>query len=203
MSNTLAGARIGPNALIQVANALVAGPGEASARHLFRIAGLASYFDAPPASMVDELEVARLHRSVRANLGPGAARRVFRDAGKRTAEYLLAHRIPRLLQALLRRMPPALAARVLLRAIGRHAWTFAGSGRFEACFGRPVVLTITGNPLCRGVASQVPVCDYYAATFEHLFKALVHPETRVIETACEATGAPACVLELRWRASSS
>jgi divinyl protochlorophyllide a 8-vinyl-reductase len=140
--SALAGARIGPNALIQVAHALVAGPGEASARHLFRLAGLAGYFDAPPARMVDELEVARLHRSVRANLGPGAARRVFRDAGTRTAEYLLANRIPCPLQALLRRMPAALAARVLLRAIGRHAWTFAGSGRFEARYGH------TGNPLC-------------------------------------------------------
>ena len=198
--NALAGARIGPNALIQVAHALAAAPGEASARHLFRLAGLAGYLDAPPASMVDELEVARLHRSVRANLGPAQARRVFRDAGQRTAMYLLANRIPRPLQALLRRMPSGLAARVLLRAIGQHAWTFAGSGRFEARYGQPVVLTITGNPLCRGVASLVPVCDYYAATFEHLFRSLVHPETRVIETACEATGAPACVLELSWRA---
>ena len=50
----------------------------------------------------------------------------------RTGDYLLAHRIPKPVQALLKRLPAPLAARVLLAAITRHAWTFAGSGRFEA-----------------------------------------------------------------------
>ncbi len=43
--------------------------------------------------------------------------------------------------------------------------------------------------------ATAPLCDYYAATFERLFRALVHPRAVVVETACEACGADAC----RWR----
>ena len=50
-----------------------------------------------------------------------------------------------------------------LSAIGRHAWTFAGSGRFSAQPGYPVVLTITQNPLCEGLHSKEAACAYYAA----------------------------------------
>jgi divinyl protochlorophyllide a 8-vinyl-reductase len=48
------------------------------------------------------------------------------------------------------------------------------------------------------VQAPAPVCDYYAATFEGLFRALVHPAARVVETECEACGAPACIFEARW-----
>lgn len=58
---------------------------------------------------------------------------------------------------------------------------------------------ITGNPLCRHVRSDEALCDFYAATFEQLFRRLVDPRTQVRETACEAMGAPACRLALRWQ----
>ena len=125
-----------------------------------------------------------------------------RQAGLRTAAYLLAHRISRPVQWLLKRLPAPLAARVLLQAVGHHAWTFAGSGHVTARAGRPCVLTITGNPLCRGAdlqnPSPLPACDFHAATFERLFQVLVHPTVQAVETACEARGDPACVFELRW-----
>lgn len=82
-------------------------------------------------------------------------------------------------------------------AIGRHAWTFAGSGRFAVLPGRAVRFSIAGGPLARGVHAQAPVCDYYAATFAGLFRALVHPATQVVETECEACGAPVCIFEAR------
>jgi divinyl protochlorophyllide a 8-vinyl-reductase len=165
---------------------------------VFERAGLAAYLREPPGQMVDEAEVTRLHRELRGVLGGPAAAVVAREAGRRTAGYLLAHRIPRPVQAVLRWLPAPLAARVLLQAIRRHAWTFAGSGVFEARAGRPVVLTLRDNPLCRGQRADVPVCDYYAATFEGLFRALVHPATRVDEVACEARGDAECRFELRW-----
>jgi divinyl protochlorophyllide a 8-vinyl-reductase len=119
----------------------------------------------------------------------------------RTADYLLAHRIPLPVQRVLKRLPAGLAARVLLAAISRHAWTFAGSGRFSASPAgrgrRPLVLEIRNNPLCRGHAA-VPACDFYAATFERLFQVLVHRDAQVVETACEACGDAACRFELRW-----
>jgi divinyl protochlorophyllide a 8-vinyl-reductase len=102
---------------------------------------------------------------------------------------------------LLRRLPAALAARVLLAAIRRNAWTFVGSGRFNADAGGlrgPVLLTVQDNPLCRGLRLAVPACDFYAATFGELFAALVHPDAVVREVACEAMGDPACRFEIRW-----
>jgi divinyl protochlorophyllide a 8-vinyl-reductase len=199
MTAVAAGAgRIGPNAITRVAEVLPALLGEAGTRALFEAAALGGYLSQPPDGMVDETEVARLHRVLRQQLGPAVAGQVARSAGRRTADYLLARRIPRPVQWLLQRLPATLAARVLLRAIGRHAWTFAGSGQFDAVAGRPCVLTIRDNPLCRGVASDQPACDFYSATFERLFQVLVHPAVQVVETQCEARGDPVCRFELRW-----
>jgi divinyl protochlorophyllide a 8-vinyl-reductase len=193
--------RIGPNAITRVAEALRARGGEAATTMIFARAGLLRYLADPPQAMVDESEVMRLHLELRHGIGRDEARRVALDAGRRTGNYLLAHRIPRAVQWLLRALPAALAARVLLSAIGRHAWTFAGSGEFSARVGQPVVLTLHDNPLCRGLALDEPACDYYAATFERLFRVLVHPAARVEEVGCESMGDPACVFEIRWSAA--
>jgi divinyl protochlorophyllide a 8-vinyl-reductase len=190
--------RIGPNAIIRVAESLPAHVGPSATRQLFEAAGLAHYLQEPPESMVDEAEVRRLHEVMRRELGWPLARDVERDAGVRTARYLLAHRIPLVAQRLLKVLPASVAARMLLAAISRHAWTFAGSGEFSARVGRPVVLTIRRNPMCVGLHGDAPACDFYAATFEGLFSALVHPRARVVETQCTAQGAPACVFEVRW-----
>lgn len=193
-----ASARIGPNAVTRLAEALAAVRGADGARAVFDRAGLAHRLARPPDRMVEEAEVIALHAALRASLPAADAHAVARDAGDRTAAYLLAHRIPRAMRAVLPRLPARLAARVLLMAIGRHAWTFAGSGRFEALPGFPVRFAIAGGPLARGVVSAVPACAYYAATFEGLFRALVHPAARVVEIACEAAGAPRCVFEAMW-----
>ncbi len=190
--------RIGPNAIMRVAEALPAFVGTNAARQVFEDAGLLPYFGQPPQEMVDEAEVTRLHATMRAALGGETAARVARGAGLRTADYLLAHRIPKPVQALLRALPARLAARVLLRAISNHAWTFAGSGEFSSHVGPTVLLTIRNNPLCRGQSSDTPVCDFYSATFERLFSVLVHPAARVEELSCEARGDDACRFEVRW-----
>ena len=190
--------RIGPNAIIRVAEVLPQRVGTRVTASLFESAGLAHYLREPPRAMVDEAEVLRLHEVLRRELGWPLAREVSREAGRRTGEYLLAHRIPSLVQVLLKGLPAALAARVLLKAITRHAWTFAGSGAFTAQPGTPVRLKIQRNPMCRGVQADAPACDFYTATFERLFRELVHPHSRVVETSCEAVGADACRFEIRW-----
>lgn len=192
--------RIGPNAIIRVGEVLLPMIGEAAARGLYERAGLAHYWAAPPEHMVDEAEVRCLHAELRQALGEDRARDVAAAAGRRTADYLLANRIPRAVQALLKRLPAGPASRVLLNAVTRHAWTFAGSGEFEARIGHPVVLVIRRNPLCQGLQSNLPACDFYAATFERLFQVLVHRNARARETACEACGDPECRFEIRWAA---
>ena len=190
--------RIGPNAILRVAEVLTARFGSSSTWALFEHAGLVRYLRQPPGQMVEEAEVRALHGALRECLGAAAARDVACAAGRATADYLLGHRIPKPVQRLLRVLPAPLAARVLLVAITRNAWTFAGSGAFRARAGRPVQLTIHHNPLCQGLHTHTPACDYYAATFERLFQVLVHRRSVVREMACEACGDEACRFEIRW-----
>jgi divinyl protochlorophyllide a 8-vinyl-reductase len=151
-----------------------------------------------PEHMLDEREVTQLQSAVRAALDDYVARRVLVDAGRRTGDYLLARRIPQAVQHILRCLPPALASRMLLAAIRRNAWTFSGSGHLSARYGPPVELSLKGCPLCHGVAADAPICDYYTATFERLFRELVSPRSVAREIACHARGANACVFEIVW-----
>jgi divinyl protochlorophyllide a 8-vinyl-reductase len=192
---------IGPNAITRVAQVLPAWRGTAFTVALFERAGLAALWQRPPDHMVPEEQVRALHLALRAALPADEATAVSRAAGRATADYLLAHRIPRPVQRLLKLLPASLASRLLVRAITRHAWTFAGTGTFSATparGGRPLELALRHNPMCRGLHTTVPACDYYAATFERLFQVLVHRHAQVQETACEACGDDACRFELRW-----
>lgn len=190
--------RIGPNAIVRVAEAVTARHGAGATARLFLAAGLSRHLTTPPTRMVDEAEVIRLHAELRAMFGLEAAQALSREAGRLTAGYLLAHRIPKPMRVLLPRLPARLASRVLLAAVSRHAWTFAGSGHFTARPGRPVRLRIEDCPLCRGAESDEPLCEFYSATFEHLYRALVHPDATGRQSACQASGAPACEFEIRW-----
>ena len=193
-------ARIGPNAVLQLVEALRArGHGDLIAP-LFSLAGAGAWLSAPPGEMVDERRVARLHHETRAALSPPEAEAVMTEAGRRTADYLLAHRIPRLAQGLLKLLPARLAATALTGAIRANAWTFAGSGGFEARVGRTVVFVLEGNPLCAGETSPAPMCAWHAAVFERLFRVLVSPRARCRETQCEAAGGSSCRFEVDWRA---
>jgi divinyl protochlorophyllide a 8-vinyl-reductase len=190
--------RIGPNAILQVLAALRAQHGEAVAVDILRRAGLAAVVEHPPEHMVAEREVIALHGGVRRHLGPDAARAVMVEAGIGTGDYLLAHRIPALAQRVLSASPARLASRMLLAAISRHTWTFAGSGECTFSSGHPVLVTIRDCPACRGEHTAAPLCDYYAKTFERLYGVLVHPAARVRETTCIASGADACRFEISW-----
>ncbi|MFL9823713.1 bacteriochlorophyll 4-vinyl reductase [Rhodoplanes sp. SY1] len=192
-------ARIGPNAIIRMIEALREQVGEAETARLFGLADLSHHLVHAPDHMVDERDVVAIHTVVRDVLGLAAARAAGRRAGELTADYLLANRIPQAIQPILKILPAGVSARILLGAIGKHSWTFAGSGVFTATAGHPVRFSIAGNPVCRGATADAPVCDYYGATFERLFRTLVHGHATVTETACEAMGAPACTFEIRWR----
>jgi divinyl protochlorophyllide a 8-vinyl-reductase len=190
--------RIGPNAVTRVAEALQARFPPDEVARVFALAGLENYLRDPPQRMVDEREVTRLHWTLRDELGVPQALEVAGQAGILTGDYLLAHRIPAPIQRLLAILPAPLASRVLIDAIRRHSWTFAGSGELRVRKSYPPELAITGCCVCRGAESDVPLCAFYRAAIERLFRALVHPRASVEETVCQAQGAEACTFRITW-----
>ncbi|MCU0802464.1 MAG: hypothetical protein MUD11_11940 [Rhodobacteraceae bacterium] len=103
---------------------------------------------------------------------PARADALLAAAGLAVGDYILAHRIPPLAQRVLRLLPAALSARLLARAIARHAWTFAGSLLPGAC--------------------DHPACHWHAAVFARLYQRLVWPDAAVTETHCAARGDATC-----------
>jgi divinyl protochlorophyllide a 8-vinyl-reductase len=166
--------RIGPNAVTRLAESLRAAGYDA--RSLFLAAGVAHAHDQPPTQMTPETDVITLYATLGGELGTEGGARIAADAGRRTGNYLLAHRIPRAVQALLRPLPARLAGPILLRAIQRNAWTFAGRGTVTtAAKGRSFAVTFTKAPTCDIPALRA----FYAGTFERLFTALVAPQSTV------------------------
>ena len=184
-------ARIGPNAVLQHLPVLDDALGRGRRQALMARAGVPE--PPPDSGMLDETLVAPLHRAVWLSL-PDRAASIQRQAGLAVGDYILTHRIPRPARALIRALPAALGARLLAAAIARHAWTFAGSGRFVVIGHRPLTFIIGQNPLAQGPADPGfgPSCHWHAAVFERLFQSLVWPHARVVETDCCAQGAPAC-----------
>lgn len=189
-------ARIGPNAIIQLGTAVGDRLGDAVRRELFRSAGLTRYLAALPDAMVDEAEVIALHRALRAITSAEISRAVSWEAGLLTGDYILANRIPKPAQLVLKLLPRRLAAKALTAAIGKHSWTFAGNGTFRAVSTDPLVLEIAQSPLCRGEHAREPLCDYYAGTFTQLYRSLVDAKIRIIEMACGAVDGGSCRFEV-------
>ncbi|MDX8353773.1 bacteriochlorophyll 4-vinyl reductase [Cognatiyoonia sp. IB215182] len=182
---------IGPNAILQLLPVLEQAGGTRLRDQIMWAAGV---FDPPSdAGLMPEAPAARIHQALR-EIEPEMASSLAWAAGVRTAEYIMAHRIPGLAQGLLRLLPAPLAAPLLSKAIAQHAWTFAGSGRFSVA--GKLVFEIADNPIVRGEHSDRPLCHWHAAVFEKLFSELVDPRLRCEETACCAMGAPACRFEL-------
>lgn len=190
-------ARIGPNAVIQTVAVLRDRFGAARAADIVqRATGRA--LDTMPEHMVEEGEVRALVQQCLRELGARQTRAVLRESGHRTAEYLLSHRIPRPVQWLLKLLPASIGVRMLLGAIGQHAWTFAGSGHFHAHIGRSTTFAIDDCPLCRGLTLDAPICDYYAGTFERLLSTLIRRDTGVVQTGSAVCGGSSCTYAVRW-----
>ncbi len=182
---------VGPNAVIQLAHALKDGPGPEAARDLFAAAGCQELLAHPPSEMVDERIPAQLFATLWQKLPKAMARRVAEDAGRRTGRYILKNRIPGLVQKLLRRLPPPIALRLLTVAIGRNAWTFAGSGPCRVQPRNPAIIEIVSNPV------RMPDCIWHQAVFAELFGELIAGDILVRHPQCCSSGSKVCRFEVQ------
>ncbi|MCL3883099.1 bacteriochlorophyll 4-vinyl reductase [Marivita sp. GX14005] len=193
MSDEAAGAVIGPNAVLQLLPQIERIGGAARVARMLAEAGI---FEVPDGRrMIPETQAMRLHQVLRRD-APDLAPALAARAGRATADYILAYRIPVPARTMLKLLPAPLAARGLSRAIVRHAWTFAGSGRFRAL--SPWRFEIAQNPIVRGEVSAVPLCHWHAAVFARLYACLVAPGCTCVETHCTAQpGRGMCRFDIR------
>jgi divinyl protochlorophyllide a 8-vinyl-reductase len=187
------GARIGPNSVLQLVPLLDDRLGTGPREMLLAQSGMK---DLPgDEGLMAEEPAARLHQALRAQY-PELATDLTWRAGLRTADYIISHRIPPVVIHLLQHSPPWLSAPLLARTIEKHAWTFAGSGRFRIASKRPLVFELHNNPVVRGETSAEPLCHWHAAVFQRLFASLVDSKMTCIETACCAAGSDCCRFEI-------
>jgi divinyl protochlorophyllide a 8-vinyl-reductase len=146
--------------------------------------------------LMEEGPAARLHQAVR-RLHPQEAAALTREAGERTGDYIICHRIPVAALRVLRVLPPWLSGPLLAGIIEKHAWTFAGSGKFRVVSRNPLIFELGNNPVVRGESAEAPICHWHAAVFERLFADIVDGDLRCVETHCCAAGDEACRFELR------
>lgn len=158
--------QIGPNAVVQLANAMRAESGAKAAERLFRRAGHADLLSNPPTAMMDECIPAKLFAQLWQD-EPGQAAAIAAEAGRRTADYVISNRIPQTAKLAMGLMPRRLAAYMLLSAICRNAWTFAGSGACAVSMSPQPLISITDNPL------RMPECVWHTAVLKQMFRRLV------------------------------
>jgi divinyl protochlorophyllide a 8-vinyl-reductase len=177
-------ALIGPNAVLQTVAAMEAGLGKAETQAILADAQI----DALPAgdAMIPEVHALRLHRwlALHQPLGSFA---IAEDAGSRTADYIIAHRIPKAATWLLRRLPARIAAPLLMAAIRKHAWTFIGAGAFavDSAWRFSIDRSAAGDV----VLPPDSLFHWYAAVFARLYRQLVAPDC-ICRFAPAASGHP-------------
>ncbi|MCR9180755.1 MAG: bacteriochlorophyll 4-vinyl reductase [Erythrobacteraceae bacterium] len=168
MGGAHAAALIGPNAVLQTVAAME--------EHLGRAETLAILADAQidrlPSgeSMIPELHALRLHRWLALH-DPLGSFTIADEAGSRTADYIIANRIPKAAARLLRHLPASLAAPLLMAAIRKHAWTFIGAGAFtpHGAWRFSIDRTCADDP----VQPPDSLFHWYAAVFTRLYRCLV------------------------------
>jgi divinyl protochlorophyllide a 8-vinyl-reductase len=188
------GARIGPNSVLQLVPVLDEHIGVAARERLLANCGLAQL--PSDEGLMEEGPAAELHQAVRRE-HPTLAPDLTRQAGDRTGQYIIDNRIPVAALKVLRALPPWLAAPLLASVIEKHAWTFAGSGKFRVRSRHPLIFELKDNPVVRGERADAPICHWHVAVFERLFRHIVDDRLRCVETHCCASGSDSCRFELR------
>jgi divinyl protochlorophyllide a 8-vinyl-reductase len=162
---------IGPNAVLQTVAAMEARLGRAETRAILNDAQIAALPSGE--AMIPEVQALRLHRWLALH-EPIGSFVIAEDAGARTADYIIANRIPRAAVWLLRHLPAPVAAPLLMAAIRKHAWTFIGAGQFAAQ--GAWAFTIDRSQADDAVLPPESLFHWYAAVFTRLYSELVAPD---------------------------
>lgn len=162
------GALIGPNAVLQAVAVMEERLGHAKTGAILSDAQI----HALPRGegMIPEIQALRLHRWLALH-EPMGCFAIAEEAGSRTADYIIANRIPAPAVWLLRRLPAVLAAPLLMAAIRKHAWTFIGAGAFAAQGGW--AFTIDRARADDSIMPPESLFVWYAAVFTRLYRELV------------------------------
>jgi len=185
--------KIGPNSIIQTIAALHEVYDPIQSRAILVCGGAPDLAERLPSEMVDERDFYALAQMLVDQLGAEQAARILRRAGELTAGYLLRHRIPQPAQWVLRVLPMRQRFRLLLPAIARNAWTFAGSGSFSFDAGPTPWVRIATPALLGPPTTTGAICHFYKGTFGHLARSLISRRITVWEMECQSHGAAACV----------
>jgi divinyl protochlorophyllide a 8-vinyl-reductase len=142
-----------------------------------------------PTEPLPEQTAHALHRALRRS-HPAEATAILAEAGRATADSLIAKQLSSRAQTMLSGGPWTIAAWLLGRWATQNSWTFAGSAVFAPT--ASLEFEMVGNPLIRGETAPAPLCRFHEALFERLFQRLVDPRLVCREVECQATGAHAC-----------
>jgi divinyl protochlorophyllide a 8-vinyl-reductase len=161
---------IGPNAVLKTVEVMEERLGHAETAAILADAQITRLPSGE--HMIPEIEALRLHRWLALH-DPMGALVIAEEAGARTADYIIANRIPRAAGWLLRRLPARLAAPLLMAAIRKHAWTFVGAGAFAPADAWH--FTIDRTPAGDRLPPAESLFLWYAAVFTRLYRQLVAP----------------------------
>lgn len=162
------GALIGPNAVLQAVAVMEERLGIAETAAILADAQIERL---PSGThMIPEVQALRLHRWLALH-DPMGALIIAEESGARTADYIIANRIPKPAVWLLKRLPAALAAQLLMAAIRKHAWTFIGAGKFAP--DGAWRFTIDRTAADDTTLPPDSLFHWYAAVFTRLYRTLV------------------------------
>ncbi len=184
--------KIGPNSIIQTFQALQEFYGQKKTREILEQGGQGHILSYLPSEMIDEQEFIALAKMLFSQLGVDEAIPLMRRSGNLTGKYVLANRIPKPVQRLIKLFPRPIRLKILLTAIGKSSWTFAGSGTYSFITRPRPLITINNSIIRQAVQADKPVCSYYRGAFETLIWALVSPKAVVEEVECLAGGDSRC-----------
>ncbi|MGB9751428.1 bacteriochlorophyll 4-vinyl reductase [Roseiflexus castenholzii] len=191
--------KIGPNAIIQTVAALRDRLGDEAARATLVRGGAGDLPDHLPHELIDEREFHALVELLLEQIGEEQTNQVMARSGQLTSEYVFANRIPAFARLLLRLLPPSWGLRLLLPAMQRHTWTFAGSGVFAYDLTPTPSISITNGALFDTPAMAAAMCAYYRGAFEQMFQKLICSRATLHDLECQARGDRCCRYAIRCR----